>query len=122
MPMTNTAKKTSHSQGTYPTKEHAQSSTATSSQSKESYNSHSARAGNMVHTDNSVTIDVKKGDVIQSVSNSNIDVSVLTEQFTKTVTIAVMTNLQAAGFLGMSILRFLVSQINCQMNVRFLLW
>ena len=78
MPKTNIAKKTSHSQGTSPTKGRAQSSTATSSQSKESYNSDSARAGNMMHTDNSVTIHVNTADVIQSVSYSNIDVSVLT--------------------------------------------
>ena len=74
MPKTNKTKKTSHSQET---KGRAQSTLATSSQSKESYNSDSARAGNMMHTDNSVTIDVNTADVIQTVSNSNIDVSAL---------------------------------------------
>ena len=57
----------------------------------ESYNSDSARAGN------SVTIDVNTADITQSASNSKIDVSVLTEQITKTVTSAVLNNLRAAG-------------------------
>ena len=65
----------------------------------------------MVHTDNSVTIDVNTADVIQSVSISNIDVSVLPEQITKTVTFAVMDNLQAAGFFGHE-----HSQVSCFTN------
>ena len=47
----------------------------------------------MMHTDNLVTFDMNTGNVIQSVSNSNIDVNVLTEKITKTVMSAFMGNL-----------------------------
>ena len=60
----------------------------------EFYNSDSTRAAI------SVTIDVNIVDITQSASNSNIDVSVLTEQITKTVTTAVLDNLRAAGLFG----------------------
>ena len=88
MPKTNKPRKTSRSQGTFLTRRRGQASTTTN---KESFNSDSARAGN------SVTIDVNTTDVTQSASNPNIDVSVLTEQITKTVTSAVLNNLRAAG-------------------------
>ena len=87
MPKTNKPKKTSRSQGTSLTRRRGQASTTTN---KESCNSDSVRAGN------SVTIDVNTTDVTQSASNPNIDVSVLTEQITKTVTSAVLNNLRAA--------------------------
>ena len=44
-----------------------------------------------------MTIDVNTANITKSASNSNIDVSVLTEQITKTVTSALLDNLRAVG-------------------------